>query len=218
MVWLPFVGLFILLGSLKKAKADSKLPAPIQNGKLTTAYDPIFKQYGAGIPVPFLRALAYKESGLNPLSANKGGESAAKGLMQVVGVVRKDYNDRHGTNITADDLFDPRVSVTLAADTLNRVISGYKKHPSKNLHVDWNNPEFIRLLVMGWNAGFSEGGGVGKVASYLESHDIPVTHENVFSHAKDVGAVKYLSMPERRKWHREVADLYMAQPDRKALS
>ncbi len=181
---------------------------------LTTEYDPIFRKYAGHLPVAFLRALAYRESGLNPGSVMPGSTNAARGILQVVGVVREDFNQKNGTSYTADDLLNPDINVKIAANLINRIIGYYGKHPSGNLHEDWQNPEFVKLLVAGWNAGFSEGGGVGKVASYLEARAIPVTHDNVYRYAGDAGAVSYLQTPDRQDWQRSVQALYFAQPDR----
>jgi soluble lytic murein transglycosylase-like protein len=181
---------------------------------LSTQYDSIFAKHAGKMPVAFLRALSYRESQINPNAANPGGADAAKGILQVVGVVRNDYNKRHGTNYQPDDLFDPDLNTAMATETLNAVISGYGKHPSKNLQLDFTNPEFVKLLVAGWNAGYSEAGGVGKVARYLEANGIPVTHDNVFAYASQAGATVHLTEPDRQQWQRSVADLYYAQPDR----
>lgn len=181
---------------------------------LTTQFDPIFKRYAGRLPVAYLRALAYRESGLRADAANPGGPNAARGVLQVVGVLREDYNRRHGTNYTSDDLLDPDTNVKIAADLLNLIVGYYAKHPSKNLQADWRNPEFVKLLTAGWNAGFSEAAGVGKVARYLELRGEPVTHDSIFANAAAAGGVVYLQRPERAEWQRSVADLYYLQPDR----
>lgn len=179
---------------------------------ISTRFDPIFRKHAGAIPVAYLRALAYKESGMNP---NAGaGQVRARGLLQIVGVARDGYNQRHGTNWTPDDMLDPERNVTVATDLLRRIIQSYDKHPSPNLQVDWQNPEFVRLLTAGWNAGYSNTGGLGKVATYLEQRSQPVTHANVVANAASAGAVSYLADAVRAKWHRSVADLYFAQPDR----
>jgi len=185
---------------------------------LTNQYDALFARHAGRLPVAFLRALSYRESGLNPNAANPGGADAAKGILQIVGTVRNDYNQRHKTSWQADDLFDPDLNVTMAVETINAVINGYAKHPSKNLKLDWTNPEFVKLVVAGWNAGYSEAGGIGRVARYLEANGIPVTHDNVVANADNAGAVSYVGMPDRQQWARSVADLYYQQPDRFATS
>ena len=179
---------------------------------LSTQFDPIFRQHGDGIPVAFLRALAQRESGMNPRA--NAGQAAAQGLLQIVGVARDGYNQRHGTAYTRDDTLDPVVNVRIAVDLLKTIIRAYGKHPSKVLHADWASPEFVKLLVAGWNAGYSEGGGVGKVASYLEQRSKPVTHATVVANAGAAGATANLGNANRAAWHRSVADLYMDQPDR----
>lgn len=180
---------------------------------LTTEYDPIFRRYAGRIPVPYLRALAYSESRMNPGAMAGSSSNAARGLLQVVGALRADYNAKMGTAYTADDLLNPEVSVKIATYLLNQIRSAFAKHPSTNLHEDWSNPEYVRLVTAGWNAGFSEGGGVGKVASYLEARGMPVTHASVVANAGAAGAVSYLGDAGRAAWHRGVADLYFAQPD-----
>lgn len=181
---------------------------------LSTEYDPIFRRYAGHLPVAFLRALAYRESGLNPSSVMPGSTNAARGILQVVGVVREDFNAANGTSYTADDLLNPDVNVKIAAGLINRIVGYYAKHPSRNLHEDWSNPEFVKLLVAGWNAGFSESAGVGKVASYLEARGVPVTHDSVYANAAAAGGVTYLQTADRRAWQRSVSDLYFAQPDK----
>ncbi len=71
----------------------------------------------------------------------------------------------------------------------------------------------MKLIVAGWNSGYSEGGGVGKVATFLEKRGIPVTHDNVFKYAARAGATKHLQTSGRLNWQRSVADLYFHQPD-----
>lgn len=160
----------------------------------------------------FLRALAARESGLNPRA--NAGQNKAQGLLQIVSVARDSYNQRHGTAYTRDDTLDPAVNVQIAVDLLQSIIRAYAKHPSTNLRADWSNPEFVKLLVAGWNAGYSEGGGVGKVASYLERQQKNVTHASVVASAAAAGAVANLGDANRAAWHRSVSDLFMAQPDR----
>ena len=181
---------------------------------LTTAYDPIFARHAGRIPVAYLRSLASRESSFRPtLAMSDTSSNAARGLLQVVGVVRADYNRKHGTSYTADDLFDPDTNVKIASDALNRIIDGYQKHPSSNMKADWRNPEFVKLLTAGWNSGYSEAGGVGRVASYLEQRGRPVTHDAVFAAAGEAGATANLQTAARRSWQRSVADVYYAQPD-----
>ncbi len=183
-------------------------------GMLPSTYDAVFARHAGGIPIAYLRALAMRESGMNPrATANASSANAARGLLQVVGVARTEYNRVKGTSIQPDDLWDVDTNVKIAAWLLRTIVAAYARHPSKNLKTDWSNPEFVRLLTAGWNAGYSEGGGVGKVASYLEARGQPVTHASVVASAGAAGAVDVLGRADRAAWHRSVADLYFAQPD-----
>lgn len=182
---------------------------------LPTTFDPLFARYAGNIPVAFLRALAQRESGMNPAAANAGSLNAARGLMQVIGVARESFNQRHGTHYTPQDLLNPEVSIRIGADLLQRIVGYYQDWAADapNLREDWSNPEFVKLVVAGWNAGYSRGGGVQKVVAYLKSRGIPVTHDAVYQHAAAAGAVQYLQLPARAAWQRSVADLFYAQPD-----
>lgn len=181
---------------------------------LSRQYDDVFARHAGRLPVAYLRALAQRESSMNPKLVMPGGTGAARGLLQVVGVLRQHYNEVNRTNYTADDLLDPDTNVKIASWLLNRIVAGYQKHSDANLREDWNNPEFVKLVTAGWNAGYSEAAGVGKVASALEAQGRRVTLDNVFSTAESVGAVKWLTIPARKQWHESVANLYLLQPDR----
>ena len=182
---------------------------------LLRKYDPLFEKYGGPIPVAFLRALSKKESSQNHLSH----DGPAYGLLQVVpGVVLPGYNAAHRTAYTANDLLNAEINVAVGADLLRRIATAYSRHPDPNMKTDFSNPEFVRLLVAGWNSGYSEGGGVGKVASYLERHGQRVTHDAVFANAAAAGATQHLQNSAKKRWQREVADLYAAQPDAHAHS
>src|SRR5262245_33899876 len=77
-------------------------PAPSHSKSATSRkFDPLFAKYGRGMPVAYLRSLARGESGLNPLLIDPKG---ARGLLQVVHVVRVDFNERHKTHHTPADL------------------------------------------------------------------------------------------------------------------
>jgi soluble lytic murein transglycosylase-like protein len=170
----------------------------------------LFEKHAGRLPVPFLRALAKRESNMDPNDT----QGPAWGLMQVVEVVRNSWNQRKpGQAVSRPQLLDPNTNVKIATDLLNRIAGQYTKHPDPNMKPDWSNPEFVKLLVAGWNSGYSEAGGVGRVARYLRERGIPVTHDNVFRYASAAGATKHLQNPGRQRWQRSVADLYFRQPD-----
>ena len=194
------------------ASATETSPSPVstpeRKGQVSRKYDAIFREHGRGLPIAYLRSLVKRESNLNPRSA----KGAAWGLMQVIEVVRKDYNKRHSTRYTRNDLLDPRINVTIGADLLVRIIASYgRNHPDvPNLQETWNNRRFVELLTFGWNAGYSERGGVGKVARYLEQqgrHD-DITIDTIHGAARAARASRHLSNVRKVRWCKGVAGLF----------
>jgi hypothetical protein len=174
------------------------------------SYDALFAEYGNGIPVAYLRALAWRESGMSP----RDTKGPAWGLMQVIEIVRKDYNERHGTNYERRDLLDPAVNIAIASDVLTRIIDGYTRfHPeATNLQADWSNPLFVELLTFGWNAGFSERAGVGRVANYLTRRGFDdFTIDDVFAAAKQAGVSPHLSNPKKVAFSKGVTVQYLRE-------
>lgn len=169
----------------------------------------MFRKHGGRVPVAFLRALSKKESNQNPTSHS----GPAYGLLQVLPQILTGYNQRKGTGYVPNDLLNADINAAVGSDLLNRIAAAYAKHPDPNMRPDFSNPEFVKLLVAGWNSGYSEGGGVGKVASYLEQRGQRVTHDAVFSNASAAGATVHLQNPAKQRWQREVAALYFAQDD-----
>lgn len=148
---------------------------------------------------------------MNPSSA----KGSAWGLMQVIESVRKGYNRRMDTNYSRNDLLNADINIEIAVDLLHRIIVAYGKHPDSNMQVNWDNPEFVKLLVAGWNSGYSEAGGVGKVAKYLEARGIPVTHNSVFAHSEEAGATRHLRNDRKQRWQAGVVSAYFNE--RKAV-
>jgi soluble lytic murein transglycosylase-like protein len=173
---------------------------------LTRQFDSLLSRHAAGLPLNFLRALASRESDFNPRET--GGRHW--GLLQVGPSVIEDYNKKFGTSHQLSDVLDPELNVKMATRTLRRIVKSYKTfHPkTKNMREDWSNPEYVALVLAGWNSGYSEGGGVGRVAKYLEARNIPVTHSNVFKYSEAAGATKHLTNPTKQHWQRGVVDLF----------
>ncbi len=173
-------------------------------------FDPVFERYRSSIPIEYVRALVERES--NGLPSVRGG--SAIGLMQIVPVVLDDYNKRHGTAYRTEHLADPAINVAIGCELLRIIIESYRKnHPRiRTLQANWNNPQFVELLTFGWNAGFSEAGGLGRVARYLEGLGaVDVTIDQVAAHAKVAGASKHLSNPAKVTWCKSVVALYLRE-------
>ena len=102
------LGAFVVRASAARAAAPSVLVVddwlkknrPAQ-AAVSRRFDPLFRKYGRGLPVAYLRSLAKRESNLNPNES----DGPAWGLLQVVEVVRRDFNERHGTSYARRDLW-----------------------------------------------------------------------------------------------------------------
>lgn len=171
-------------------------------------YDDVFAGSGRGLPVPYLRALALHESDMRARLT----DGPAWGLLQVMEVVREDFNRRERRNFTRSDLLDPAVNVTIAASLLALIAKSYAaNHTSPNLQPNWRNPQFVALLTFGWNAGWSERGGVGRVVSFLEQRGMDVNINSVFDAAKASGASPHLLNPMKLAFAKQVTRQYFSE-------
>lgn len=193
----------------------SPRPSVTPGGKFATSsrvrrFDAVFERYRGSVPLAFVRALVERESDGRPdVRAGR-----AIGLMQIVPVVLADYNKRHGTAYQSAQLVDPATNVAIGCELLRLIANSYRKnHPHiPNLQPDWNNPRFVELLTFGWNAGFSEASGVGRVVRYLERLGaIDITLDQVTAHARLAGASKHLSNPAKVAWCKSVVALYLRE-------
>ncbi|MFT3695715.1 MAG: transglycosylase SLT domain-containing protein [Kofleriaceae bacterium] len=190
-------------------------PPPSSSGKFATSagvrrFDAVFDRYRGNIPLAYVRALVERESDGRP-SVRSG---SAVGLMQIVPVVLTDYNKRHGTTYQSEQLVDPAINVAMGCEVLRIIVENYRKfHPRiPNFQTDWNNPRFVELLTFGWNAGFSEAGGVGRVARYLEQLGaVDITLDLITAHARVAGASKHLSNAAKVAWCKSVVALYQRE-------
>lgn len=188
--------------SQERQDAQRKKRASLSSGWTMRDFDSIYEKEGQGIPVPFLRALAARESNTNPSEAT----GSAWGLLQVghnarSGNVLADYNRRHGTALAPHDLLDPRVNVLVAAELLNRIVAEYAR---LGIAPNWGNGNFVGLVAAGWNAGWSRRAGTTKVIEYLKRKGIPVTLAAVYKQASAARATGHLSDPKKQKWQRSV--------------
>ena len=111
-------------------------PSPRPRGRpVSRKYDELFSRYGRGLPLAYLRSLGKRESNLNPLDQ----EGPAWGLLQVIEVVRRDFNKRNDTDYSRRDLLVSRINISIATDLLRRIITSYhRNHPSvPNMQINW---------------------------------------------------------------------------------
>jgi hypothetical protein len=191
--------------------------SPSISSALPRDFDPVFERYRGSIPIEYLHALVQRESSFNS-NARTG---SAVGLMQIIPVVLDDYNKRHGTHYQREHLTDPSINVAIGCELLRIVITSYRRnHPRvPNLQANWNNPRFVELLTFGWVAGYSEAGGVGRVARYLESIGVTdLTIDRLHGNAQAAGASKHLSNAAKVRWCKSVVGMYLRERKRQALS
>lgn len=203
----------VAVAAARRPGTEARTPA------LPRTFDDLFAMHGQGLPVAYLRALAWHESRLDPRATTK--RSSATGLLQIIDVVRSDHNRIHGTAYTREDLFDPVVNITIAAAALRRIIDSYARNhrACPNLVEDWNNQHFATLVTLGWNAGWSERAGVGRVVGYLKQlGTTDITAELVHQHARAAGANEYLQRADRLAWAQKVARQYAAERARDATT
>jgi hypothetical protein len=189
-------------------------PPPKAAPGISREFDALFDRFGLGIPVPYLRALAKKESDMNP----KEKTDPAWGLLQVIEAVRLGFNQREGAEYSREDLLNPEINVRIVASSLRRIIASYaRNHPQvPNLAERWDNPRFVELVTFGWNAGFSEKAGVGKVVQLLEAAGIyDITIDTVHEWARGTfGASPHLLRKDKVAWSKSVTALYYAEQAR----
>ena len=185
----------------------SKTPKPDFEG-VSTKYDDVFRAEGQGIPLAFLRALAWHESRLNPLSYKKH-----VGLFQIGPGVRKDWNKSHKKAVKAQ-YTDPALNTRVAAWHLNRIIAQYNrtKHPALR-GPDWMSPEWVKLLLAGWNVGWGKSTGVPQVAKWLKSKGAHIDHDAVMKKWRKSGAHPFggSRLVEKWHWHRKVYDTWVKE-------
>lgn len=215
--WAPLWWLDRLDNAAPVSSPDQVASAPTQTataplpGALPRTFDPIFEKHrGADLPIEYLRALAMKESGMDPSARG----SSAWGILQIVEVVRSDYNRAHRTSHARARLLDPDTNVAIAAWLLRTIIASYQKHHADvpNLRPDWSNPRFVELLTFGWNAGWTERGGVGLVVGWLKAkgaRDIDI--DLVFENARAAHASKHLANAAKVRWCKGVAALHQRE-------
>lgn len=181
-----------------------------------TTYDAVFERR-LSVPVAYARSLAWMESGLDP--RNETGSHW--GLFQVGPENLADYNKAHPTKEIPDaDRLQPEPNTIVWAWEAERI---RKALTDAGLKEDWSNPEWVKLFTAGWNSGYSRTAGVAHVLAWLREHNLPLTHDNVFAHAREAGGAWTLQDEDARavakkKYQRDVAALYAKEAARDSSS
>lgn len=174
----------------------------------SSPFEALFVKYGgvSAIPVAYLRALAYRESGFRPDVVHPS--SRATGLFQITKVALDTYNRRNRTAHALEQLKDPELNTRVAAQHLVSVIGAYRRH--RSLQPDWQSRRWVELLTLGWNAGHN---AIARLVAKMEASRIPLERITVDSvrqlAAASAGTGKYVAEPGRVAWSKSVAELFL---------
>src|SRR5262245_59633950 len=177
---------------------------------ISAAWDSLIERFAGNVPMAFIRALVHGESGGDSQKENPASHAA--GLLQITEIVRKDWNAAHpDAPVSRDQLFDPEINVRLGAALLNRIVQVYGRH--RTLRPSWQSRRYAELVALGWNAGYSDRGGVGRAVTELEAagaNPEDVTVDSVAHVATGLpDAARFVSRPDRVAYAKAVADLYL---------
>jgi hypothetical protein len=172
---------------------------------ISKQYDDLFARHAGQLPVAYLRALAWYESGLNPRAVHPRG--SATGLFQVTKIALDDFNKLKGTRHSLSELGDPELSTKVATSHINNILALYSS--VRSLKPDWQSRRFVELLTLGWNGGHN---AVLRVVRTLEGQGIRPDRITVDTVSQLAGTLKipYLSDPQRAAWAKRVTAAYLS--------
>jgi hypothetical protein len=171
----------------------------------TSPFEPVFARHAGAIPLPYLRALAYKESGFRPDIIHP--TSRATGLFQITRTALESFNIKSGTAHSLAHLINPELNTRVAASHLASVINGYRR--LRSLAPDWSSRRWVELLTLGWNAGHN---AVIALVARMEASGMPperITVDTVSELARATGRGKYVADPARVAWAKSVASVFL---------
>jgi soluble lytic murein transglycosylase-like protein len=182
---------------------------------LPHTYDALFERYGKELPVAFLRSLAKGESDFDSSLSHPTG-SKATGLLQVATPVLEDYNRAFASApVTHEQLFNPETNVKVACWYLNSIHHLYRMSGLADLRPNWDDPRWVILFTLGWNAGPSRTRGVIGVVKWIRQTLNPsdlITGDQVVSFAQKAGGVAHLRPPSgvaKLRWCKYVTYMYL---------
>ena len=171
-------------------------------------YEKMGKEFS--IPPTLLKTIVARESGGNPRATpNSGSDRSARGLMQITGVVRDEYNRQFGTRFSPDDLWDPVINVRIGTWLLASIVKAYRASGVPDLAPDWNNRNWIDLLILGYGAGYSASSGVIYLARKMYRANVPVTLDSILEWGPLIpGTYSEVYRPAKVAWCKKTAALY----------
>jgi hypothetical protein len=166
--------------------------------------DEMFEDLAEGLPPAFLRALAYRESGLDPTRVNP--RSHATGLFQLTAPVIVDYNRATSGTLALEDVKDPVLATKIAVFHINRIIGLWKPIPA--LAADFGDRRFVELLVLGWNAGPAAVLKVARRLTQIGVEPARITAATVNEAARALAPGSWIAQPDRLAFAKLVATTF----------
>jgi hypothetical protein len=151
---------------------------------IPTTFDALIQRVAQGIPLAFIKSLIFHESGMKPAArpVNSKGKvvSSATGLGQILEPALEGFNKANGYKYTMKDMEDPEKNLMVTVWLIKLIIKTYKENTK--LVENWDDPNWIGFLYMGYTAGYSTKQGVAYLVSTMEKKGIPanqITPETV---------------------------------------
>jgi hypothetical protein len=150
--------------------------------------DGTFEANRGNIPLAFLRAFAWnnrrdKSKGFNPAQSSGG----AAGLFGISSAALNSYNSVKGQNNPVNSLADANFNTKVAVYLLQKIVAYYAANYPKTMIENWNNPDYVALIVHGYNVGHAEPKGLGAAIKKFNDAPDKLTFNAVTQVAKEIG-------------------------------
>ena len=191
---------------------------------ITQRYDALFlkalHEWKGEIPLPFLRAVAYRESLMNPKAASK--TSSARGLMQITAPLLRRFKKATKIKYSPSDMLKAWPNIRVGVWHMVEIVNSFKKNHPDSLSPIWCSLNYVGLLAQAYTAGFNETRGVGYVVGHMEKSGVkqtsitPVIVAQVATRLKERGHIKgrvFMSEPDRLDYVRRVQLAYSKEPE-----
>lgn len=145
-------------------------------------------------PIEYLLALAYHESANDPKATPPAWtNSSAIGLFQILDSTREDHNRDTGKNYPRVAMEDPATACEVAVWLLKKIQRAYRESAPRIFSLPyseaWIDLGYVRLVTLGYVAGWSPTQGVAYLCSKLEMEGVDfnsITTAQVISKAGEL--------------------------------
>jgi hypothetical protein len=174
-------------------------------------FDSTFEKYRGSIPLEYLRALAIVSGG-GEFKPNNSSSDAA-GLFMISPGALAAYGTSVGRTYRPTDLADIQLSTQVVVWLINNVKNYFSLNYPKSLGENWEKPNYVAVVTLGFKVGHSENGGVGDAAKIIESlYPEKMSVDSIAEVAKLKGHASYIYSPKWTSFAKDVANLYAGSP------